>query len=301
METIISKNIDLAIDLLLKEEIVAFPTETVYGLGASVFSEKALKKVFLSKKRPQDNPLIAHVDSLDLARKLVDEFPPLFLKLIEKFWPGPLTLILPKKKSLSDLLTAKLETVAIRMPAHPVALAIIKGVKLPIAAPSANLSGRPSPTTAQDVKEDFNGILPLIIDGGACQFGMESTVLNLTGPKPELLRLGAISKETLEETIKEKILFQEKPEKILCPGMSYRHYAPKAKLRLVFDLHKVQGPFVLSREKIEGVSFLLFSSATFYTTLRELDRRGVLEAEVYCDPKMCLDLTLMDRVQRASQ
>ena len=185
--------------LLRAGEVVGIPTETVYGLAANALSDEAVPKIFAAKGRPQDNPLISHIASLDMLPMVVREVPGAAYRLAEAFWPGPLTLILPRSKTVADSVCAGLDTASVRMPSHPVALAVIRAAGVPLAAPSANLSGSPSPTTAADVLADMEGKIPLILDGGACSVGVESTVISLAGAQPVLLRPGYITKEQVHE------------------------------------------------------------------------------------------------------
>lgn len=228
--------IEAAAALLMEGEVVAFPTETVYGLGANALSREAVDKIFKAKGRPSDNPLIVHIAEKSQLNELVREIPDVAKKLIDRFWPGPLTLVLKKAEGIAENVTAGLDTVAVRMPDHPVALAIIAAAGLPIAAPSANVSGRPSPTTAQHVKEDLDGRIAGIIDGGATGVGVESTVLDCTEAVPMILRPGGITKEQLEQVIGQvqadpALLVDNQAPK--SPGMKYTHYAPKAPLTIV--------------------------------------------------------------------
>ncbi|GIN63069.1 threonylcarbamoyl-AMP synthase [Robertmurraya siralis] len=226
-----------AADRLAKNEVVAFPTETVYGLGGNAKSDAAVRKIFAAKGRPSDNPLIIHISEFQQIEEFVADIPQTAKLLMEKFWPGPLTIIFQKKAGvLSELATAGLSTVAIRMPEHPVALALIQASGLPIAAPSANRSGRPSPTTAEHVWEDLNGKVSAIVDGGPTGIGVESTVLDCTGDIPQVLRPGGVTKEQLEAEIgfikvDPALTNQDKAPK--SPGMKYTHYAPDAPLFLV--------------------------------------------------------------------
>ncbi|WP_418710768.1 L-threonylcarbamoyladenylate synthase, partial [Allofournierella sp.] len=196
----------LAAELLKGGGIVAIPTETVYGIAASALDGAAVKKIFEAKGRPQDNPLIVHIDQLEMLEGLVGSVPERAKKLAEAFWPGPLTMILPRGPRVAAEVCAGLDTVAVRMPSHPVARAVITACGLPLAAPSANLSGSPSPTTAHYVMEDMRGRLPLVLDGGECQVGVESTVVSLAGPQAVLLRPGYITQEQLQEVLGEKVL-----------------------------------------------------------------------------------------------
>ncbi|MGE5607346.1 MAG: L-threonylcarbamoyladenylate synthase [Bacteroidota bacterium] len=210
--------------------LVAFPTETVYGLGAVYNNEKALLNIFAVKGRPADNPLILHIYDLDQLSQIVSSINFLAEKLIERYWPGPLTLIFPKRPEISAVVTANLDTVAVRMPSDPVARELLRLTDLPVAAPSANLSGKPSTTSGEHVIKDLAGKIELIIDAGPCPAGVESTVLSLTGAAPVLLRPGVITREEMEEVLGKPILMakpgdSERPQ---APGMKYRHYAPEA-------------------------------------------------------------------------
>lgn len=227
-------------EILRRGGLVAFPTETVYGLGANALDSRAVARIFEVKGRPQDNPLIVHVAHRgEVAGLISGEVPERASLLIELFWPGPLTLVLPAAPHLPPQVTAGLPTVALRMPAHPVALALIEAAGVPVAAPSANLSGRPSPTTARHVLEDLGGRIEAVLDAGPAAVGLESTVLDLTGPVPMILRPGGVTREELEEVLGEVLLAPGAagesfgPVRPRSPGMKYRHYAPKATLLLV--------------------------------------------------------------------
>lgn len=225
-------------ELLRRGELVAFPTETVYGLGANALDSAAVREIFAAKGRPADNPLIVHIwDREQLAQ--VCHVPPLAEKLMDAFWPGPLTLLMPRRESIPLVVTAFLPTVAVRMPSHPVAAALLKACNVPVAAPSANRSGKPSPTTAHHVLEDMDGRIPLILDGGDCEVGVESTVLDISGETPCILRPGGITKAMLETVLPRvevagSVLRPLQPgEKALSPGMRYKHYAPAGAVTLV--------------------------------------------------------------------
>lgn len=221
---------------LQQDELVAFPTETVYGLGANAMSDNAVKKIYEAKGRPSDNPLIVHIATMEQLNKIATNISPLAYQLMEAFWPGPLTLILQKKQGISEIVTAGLDTVAVRMPDHPVALELIKVSQLPLAAPSANLSGRPSPTTALHVEQDLMGKIAGIIDGGPTGVGIESTVLDCTSDVPMILRPGGITKEQLEQLIGNVQMDAALTETKVAPkspGMKYTHYAPKAPLTII--------------------------------------------------------------------
>lgn len=235
-ENNIDKNlIGEAVRIIKNGGLVAFPTETVYGLGANGLDEEAVKKIFIAKGRPQDNPLILHVYSTDQVEDLVEEIPPVAKLCMDKFWPGPLTIILKKSPKVPDIISAGLDTVAIRMPENKIALEIIRLSNTPIAAPSANTSGKPSPTSARHVIEDLMGRIDMIVDGGDTGIGLESTVLDLSTDIPMILRPGGVTKEDLSKiipniTIDSSIIKED--EKLIpkSPGQKYRHYAPKAEM-----------------------------------------------------------------------
>ncbi|WP_369901711.1 L-threonylcarbamoyladenylate synthase [Bacillus manliponensis] len=225
-----------AAQLLKENEAIAFPTETVYGLGANALSDEAVVKIFEAKGRPSDNPLIVHIGAKEQLSHIVTDIPPVAEELMKHFWPGPLTLVLPRKEGISEKVTAGLQTVGVRMPDHPVARALIEQANVPVAAPSANRSGRPSPTLASHVYEDLQGKIAGIVDGGATGVGVESTVLDCTSSVPTILRPGGITKEQLEEVIGEVAVdpaLLDETEKPKSPGMKYTHYAPKAPLSIV--------------------------------------------------------------------
>jgi L-threonylcarbamoyladenylate synthase len=221
-------------------QLVAFPTETVYGLGGNALDAAAIQAIFAVKGRPADNPLIVHVARPADLRRLTSSCPPVAEALLAAFSPGPLTLILPKAAIVPDGVTAGLATVAVRIPAHPIARRLIELAGVPVAAPSANRSGRPSPTRGWHVIDDLDGAIPFIIDAGDCEYGLESTVLDLTGPVPEILRPGAITADQIRAVAGDvggigtsQPLRMASPEKPRSPGMKYRHYAPRAELRIV--------------------------------------------------------------------
>ena len=234
-----SASVQEAAGILKAGGLVAFPTETVYGLGANAFDADAVLSIFTAKGRPADNPLIVHIhDRAQLDE--IGDIPPRAPALMDAFWPGPLTILFPRKASIPDVVTAGLSTVAVRMPSHPVALSLLKESGVPVAAPSANRSGRPSPTTAMHVLEDMRGIIPMILDGGPCEIGVESTVLDLTHGSPVILRPGGVTKSMLEEVLHEEVYLAgsilrplQPDEKALSPGMRYKHYAPKGNVTLV--------------------------------------------------------------------
>lgn len=223
-----------AANLIRKGELVAFPTETVYGLGANAFNEQAVANIFKVKGRPQDNPLIAHLSNLQELEKIAIDIPDTAYSILQVFAPGPLTVILKKSKLIPDIVSAGLNTVGIRFPSNMIARRLIETSEVPIVAPSANLSGKPSPTKAWHVYEDLEGKIPCIIDGGPCQYGLESTILDFSNPMPEILRPGFISAEDIfRKTGIEVINYHKsniKIEKPKAPGQKYKHYSPKAKV-----------------------------------------------------------------------
>ena len=246
MQTIIRKVDENCIDEMIMEEagallkegaLVAFPTETVYGLGANALDSEAAAKIYAAKGRPSDNPLIVHIADMDALPLITAEIPEAAKKLAAKFWPGPLTMVMKKSEVVPYGTTGGLDTVAVRMPAHPIALEMIRHGGGYIAAPSANTSGRPSPTLASHVADDMTGIIPMILDGGAVGIGIESTIVDLTDEIPTILRPGFITKEMLQEVVGEvqidKGLDADSKTPPKAPGMKYRHYAPKAELMIV--------------------------------------------------------------------
>lgn len=222
-----------AAETLKNGGLVAFPTETVYGLGANALDGKAVTSIFEAKGRPNDNPLIVHVASFDDVAPLVREIPEKAKAVMEHFWPGPISIIMKKSDKIGDEVSAGLDTVAVRMPSNPVARALIAMSGVPVAAPSANTSGKPSPTDARHVRDDMDGRIDFIIDGGRCSVGVESTVLDLSGDVPAILRPGGVSARALEAVIGEVLSPEKKvsgAEVPKAPGMKYRHYAPKAQV-----------------------------------------------------------------------
>ena len=205
------ESLALAADLLRRGELVALPTETVYGIAADARNGAAVKKIFEAKGRPQDNPLIVHICGMEMLHGIVAEVPERACKLAAAFWPGPLTMVLPKGPEVSPVTCAGLDTVGVRMPSHPVVQAVIRRSGVAFAAPSANLSGRPSPTNAADTFADMNGRLPLILDGGECTYGVESTVVSLAGKTPMLLRPGYVTREEMERVLGEEVAVSPTP------------------------------------------------------------------------------------------
>ncbi|MFP3125413.1 L-threonylcarbamoyladenylate synthase [Ectobacillus funiculus] len=313
--------------LLRQKQTVAFPTETVYGLGADATSDEAVAKIFEAKGRPSDNPLIVHIASKEQLDSMAAYIPPVAETLMEMFWPGPLTLLFPKKKSVSDKVTAGLSTVAVRMPAHPLALALIRQANVPVAAPSANRSGRPSPTLASHVYEDLNGRIPGIVDGGPTGIGVESTVLDCTGDIPVILRPGGITKEQLEAAVGQVLLdpaLKDETEAPKSPGMKYTHYAPKAPLTIVEGSREFLQDLVKQSKK-EGLrvgvltteenqhfyeadvilpcgqrSDLATVAAHLYDVLRSFDDAGVEVIYSEAFPGEGIGIAIMNRLTKAA-
>ncbi|UFJ40189.1 threonylcarbamoyl-AMP synthase [Brevibacillus humidisoli] len=234
-KTIYTQIVDAA-HLIRQGEVVAFPTETVYGLGANALSEHAVEKIFEAKGRPSDNPLIVHISDLDQLPMVAREVPEQAERVMEVFWPGPLTLILPKQMDVAERVTAGLDTVGVRLPDHQLARALIRTAGVPVAAPSANRSGRPSPTTAQHVLVDLDGRIAGVVDGGSAGVGVESTVLDVTVDPPMILRPGGITFEQLKEVLSEVTVdpaIARDTEAPRSPGMKYAHYAPQGELWVV--------------------------------------------------------------------
>lgn len=246
------EGIQLACEIISAGDVVAIPTETVYGLFADATKADACANIFKAKDRPQDNPLIVHISDYEMWQDTVEEIPEDAMKLAEAFWPGPLTIILKKKDIIPDEVTAGMDTVGIRMPSHPVVLEIISKTRLPLAGPSANRSGRPSPTDAQTVFNDMDGRIPLVLDGGECNIGVESTVVSLAGEQPILFRPGFITKAQMEDVLHKEVILSKgiteelaKDEKVLSPGLKHKHYAPKAEVTII------NGEFEKYRQLVE--------------------------------------------------
>ncbi|MCZ7557704.1 MAG: L-threonylcarbamoyladenylate synthase [Bacteroidia bacterium] len=233
-----SDSVVKASDALRQGKLVAFPTETVYGLGANALDERAVREIFRVKGRPEDNPLIVHVHSRKQATELMQDVPPLFTELANEFWPGPLTMVVPRNAAVPDIVTAGLSSVALRMPDHQLTREFLRAAAVPVAAPSANISGRPSPTSGLDVYHDLKGLIFAVLDGGSCDVGIESTVLDLTTDLPTILRPGTVTREDLEDVIQSRVYFAtDIPDRPAAPGMKYKHYAPEAELVVIRSEH----------------------------------------------------------------
>ena len=295
--------------LLRDGRLVAFPTETVYGLGANALDERAVGAIFEAKERPRFNPLIVHVHDRAEADELV-QFTPLAAELAQAFWPGALTLVLKRREPspLAFLVSAGLDTVALRAPAHEVARALIEAAGVPISAPSANRAGSVSPTSAADVAEELNGRVELILDAGPCPIGLESTVIGFAGQSPVLLRLGAISREAVENIAGP--LGEPGTGTVQAPGMMASHYAPRARLRL--HAHDVKpGEALLAfgagapktsvpMRNLSVAGDLTEAAANFFAMLRQLDKTGVDAIAVMPIPNRGLGEAINDRLKRAA-
>ncbi len=254
------KSITTAAEILKNGGVVGVPTETVYGLAASAYDNSAIKKVFEAKGRPQDNPLIVHISDMEMLNEVAEDIPEVVYTLANEFWPGPLTMVLPRTNKVAESVSAGLLTVAVRMPSNQIALDVIKTSGLPLAAPSANVSGKPSPTTANHVVNDLDGKIDAVLMGDECDFGVESTVITLVGQTPILLRPGAVTYEQLLNIlpnleIADAVLNELKAgDKVESPGMKYKHYAPKTEAFLVEG--EGFANFVNGQENAVAVCFL---------------------------------------------
>jgi L-threonylcarbamoyladenylate synthase len=284
--------------LLRAAELVAFPTETVYGLGANALDPAAIEKIYVAKGRPPSSPLIVHVSSLEMAKELVREWPERAEQLARIFWPGPLTLVLPKKPHVPDRLTAGLDTVGIRMPAHPIAQALIREAGLPIAAPSANLFGGLSPTTAQHVRDGLGNSVSMVLDGGPSKVGIESTVLSLAGADAVLLRLGMVTQHEIEAVIgPERVLKQATEGAHSSPGLHARHYSPKTPLILV---ERGQTPPSGRGIYIQMPAEPREYAAVLYERLHQADAQGWDWIAIEHPPRTEEWSAICDRLERAS-
>ena len=313
-----SKNIKKAASIIRAGGLVAFPTETVYGLGADAFNPYAVARIFAVKKRPFFDPLIVHIGDFSLMKQLCGDIPSLAERLMRKFWPGPLTFILPKQKTVPGIVTAGLPTIAVRMPSHPVALAFLKKVNIPIAAPSANPFGSLSPTEAVHVTKHLGEAVDIVLDGGRCPVGVESTIIDLTAKKPVILRHGALPLEEIEQFAGKMNIHRGK-SKPVCPGSFRYHYAPRTKLKLLScssdlgsDLSRKRGLLAFKApknrlsffQKIEVLSpagDLHEAAANLFSCLHKLDEEGldVIYAEPV--PEAGLGRAIMDRLRKAAQ
>lgn len=322
------KGILKAVQYLKQGIPFALPTETVYGIAADASNDEAVRKIFLAKGRPQDNPLIVHIASLTQLNGIVSTFTARAQKLANAFWPGPFTMVLPRGDKICNSVTAGLDTVGVRMPSHPVVQAILHASGIAFAAPSANLSGRPSPTTAADTLRDMDGRLPLILDGGPCRVGVESTVVSLAQERPILLRPGAVTKQQIETVLGEQVAVSEAVWSQLgvgqtapSPGMKYKHYAPVAELTLVkgnlttfLQYVSDQNPSGLWAMCFAGegrympVPYIEYGiendpsdqARRLFRALRSLDENGAKTALVRCPNTDGMGLAVYNRLLRAA-
>ena len=322
------ENIEKAAEIIRRGGLLGIPTETVYGLGANALNADACRRIYEAKGRPQDNPLIIHVPDASWLSRYCEKVPESAYRLAEAFWPGPLTMILPKKEIVPYRTTGGLETVGVRCPNHPVTLAVIAAADVPIAAPSGNTSGRPSPTSAADMLEDMDGKIDGIFDGGPCGVGVESTIIDLTCQPPRLLRAGGLPLEELEHVLGtvlvDKCITQlmtdgERPR---APGMKYRHYAPKAPVTVVTGDGKKSAAYIAAHTP-EGAGVICFSEfrAQFpgcvvhelgpegdkseqarrvFDALREFDATDVTEIFAQCPDDAGLGLAIGNRLKKAA-
>lgn len=311
-------NLTQAAAALKSGKLIALPTETVYGLGADAFNPKALAQIFEVKKRPFFDPLIVHIYATAQLETLCSEINHKAKILIEKFWPGPLTLVLPKSSAVPDIATAGLATVAVRMPAHPVAHALLKACNFPIAAPSANPFGRLSPTTAEHVQSHFSEGIEFILEGGPCSIGVESTILSLAGVTPVLLRAGSITREEIESLIGTISIGEKSSNKPLAPGQLEGHYAPRTLLQII-DPHAPNRQInesarigylgfknfpthnnYTSVELLSSMGDLKEAAAHLFSALHRLDNQSLDLIEVEAIPKSGLGIAIMDRLEKAA-
>ncbi|MEM7484001.1 MAG: L-threonylcarbamoyladenylate synthase [Bacteroidota bacterium] len=317
--TRISKDISKAVEILKGEDIVAIPTETVYGLAGNIYSEKAITKIFQLKQRPLFNPLIVHVHSLAEVEEIVTHIPDKAKLLAHAFWPGSLTLILPKKTTVPHLVTAGKDTVAVRIPKHPVALELLKRLDFPLAAPSANPFGAISPTQASHVVNYFTDDLSLILDGGDCEHGIESTIIGFENEKPILYRLGSIAMEDITNVIGEIEVKNKKETAPNAPGMLSRHYAPNTTTFLVDDVDafigdkldkkigvllfnkKVDNPSLAHQEVLSSSGNLKEATSKLYAALHKLDKMDLDMIVAQRFPDTGLGKSINDRLERATK
>ncbi len=312
MKTVLTASATEAAGFIRRGGIVAFPTETVYGLGANVFDEAAIAKIFAAKQRPNDNPLIAHVGNLEQIKLVASEITANAQKFIEAFFPAPLTLVLPKAEKVSLIATANLETVGVRMPRNESALAFLRACEMPLVAPSANLSGKPSPTDWQAVYEDLNGRIDCILQGETTEIGLESTVVDCTSNVPLVLRTGAVTLEDLQAIIPATKLYQlRENEAAKSPGLKHRHYSPRAKVILLNPQSAIRNPqsaaFIgLNKPDKEFDLVKICLSVEEYARevfafFRECDHANI--EIILCETveEQGIGAALMDRLKRASE
>ncbi len=315
--SIISKDIQKAVQLLTDEQLVAIPTETVYGLAGNIFSEKAIKSIFSTKKRPFFNPLIVHIPSVAILDDIVTHIPQKAKLLANAFWPGSMTLVLKKSSKIPDLITAGKDTVAVRVPNHPTTLALLSNLDFPLAAPSANPFGSISPTKAKHVEGYFKNAIKMVLDGGSCTNGIESTIIGFENDEPIIYRLGALSLEDIEAVVGKVSVKNKKEDKPDAPGMLARHYAPKTRTFLVNDValevqnhpnkkigvlvfHQSLQDAALTEIVLSKKGSMQEAASNLYASMHELDHQNldVIIAERF--PEEGLGKSINDRLQRAT-
>jgi L-threonylcarbamoyladenylate synthase len=315
----ISKDINLAVQYLNQNGIIGFPTETVYGLAGNAYETEAIHKIFNVKERPTFNPLIVHIKGIEDLEHVAQEIPQMAYELANSFWPGPLTLILKKQPQIPDLVTANQDTVAVRVPNHPVALKLLKHLDFPLVAPSANPFTSISPTSAQHVENYFGNQINMVLDGGECEAGIESTIIGFDNNKVIVYRLGALALEEIEKVSGSVVLLNKKEKQPMVPGMLLKHYAPKTDFILTQNLHEELGRY--SNKKIGLILFdsylphfdskyqivlseesdLKVAAANLYNTMHQLDNLNldIIIAERL--PEYGLGVSINDRLERASK
>lgn len=317
--TLVSKDILKAAEILSRDELVAIPTETVYGLAANIYSDKAIKKIFELKKRPFFNPLIVHIHSMEQVMELAVDFPEKAQQLAKAFWPGSLTLILKKQAAVPDLVTAGSDTVGIRMPHHALTLELLKSLPFPLAAPSANPFTHISPTTAQHVKNYFDGVLEMVLDGGDCKNGIESTIVGFENKEAVVYRLGSISLEDIRAVVGNVTLKNNKEKAPNAPGMLEKHYAPRTKTYLVENIasfiaqhsdQKIGLLLHLKEPKDYDVAKIIYLTETgdlkeaaskLYSAMHELDKLDLDLIVAQRFPDIELGKSINDRLERATK
>ncbi len=332
METLILEpnEVGKAAGIIRSGGLVGIPTETVYGLGANGLDSEAVERIFLAKGRPQDNPLILHIPDASWLERYCQDIPKDAWRLAERFWPGPLTMILRRKPAVPDVVTAGLDTVGVRCPAHSMCRAIIVQAGVPIAAPSGNLSGKPSPTTARHMLDDMDGRIDALLDGGDCQVGVESTIIDLTCTPPRLLRPGGIPLEQLKDVLESVELDPAvtrqlgKEERPRAPGMKYRHYAPKAPVTVVRGDPQDTAQYILDHvadsywegiicfneyvhwfqdypvERLGGAADTFEQARRLFRALRAMDDNGVKHIWAQCPDSAGMGLAVVNRLSKAA-
>lgn len=311
VKTIVTASPNAAAAFIKRGGLVAFPTETVYGLGANIFDAEAVAKIFTAKMRPADNPLIAHIAHREEMLQLASEITPVADKLADAFFPGPLTIVVKRSNDVPSIATAGLDTIGVRMPRDPIAYEFLNACETPVVAPSANLSGKPSPTTWEAVLEDLDGRIDCILQGTATKIGLESTVVDCTGDVPVLLRFGAISLNDVRRVIPDARLSSgSKDDAAKSPGLRHKHYSPRARVQIVRADDQIEDPsgaFIgLENPAFETVFKLILPDTEAYAHslfefFRECDRREI--ANIYCAfvDETGIGAALMDRLRRAAQ